>query len=350
MNTSSTHYVLRPSRLADLPQIERIARAAAIGVTSLPEDPERLLEKVRRSLNSFASDVDMPTEEAYFFVLENPASGHIAGVSGITATAGFHDRFYSYRNEIVVHSSRSLGLSNRIHVLHLCHDLSAYSLLTSFYVEPQLELSAWPQLLSRARLLFMAEHPQRFADRVAAESPGLCDDAGHCPFWDAVGRRFFNMDYAQAERIAGGRSKSFIAELMPHAPIYVPLLPEQARLAIGQLHPSAELPFSILMDEGFDENTYVDLFDGGPTVHARLDTLRTPRASRRLPTRIGARGTYRFIALNTSAANPRASVVQGQVDAGHFVMDVRDAQMLELVEGDELRVAPLDADVIAGGE
>ncbi|HET7772823.1 MAG TPA: arginine N-succinyltransferase [Burkholderiaceae bacterium] len=343
-------YVLRPSRLADLSHVERIARAAAIGVTSLSEDPERLLEKVRRSIHSFASDVDTPTEEAYFFVLEDPASGHIAGVSGITATAGFHDRFYSYRNEIVVHRSRSLGLSNRIHALHLCHDLSDYSLLTSFYVEPQLENTDWPQLLSRARLLYMTEHPQRFADRVAAESPGLCDDAGHCPFWDAVGRRFFNMDYAQAERIAGGRSKSFIAELMPHAPIYVPLLPEQARMAIGQLHPSAELPFSILMDEGFDENTYIDLFDGGPTVHARLDTLRTPRGSRRLPIRISHAGKDRFIALSASAANPRASIVRGRLSGGHFLLSAADAQLLELVEGDELRIAPLDADLIPGGE
>ena len=32
------------------------------------------------------------------------------------------------------------------------------------------------------------------------------DDAGRCPFWDAVGRRFFNMAYPQAERLSGGDS------------------------------------------------------------------------------------------------------------------------------------------------
>jgi hypothetical protein len=35
----------------------------------------------------------------------------------------------------------------------------------------------------------------RFSDRIAAENPGLADDNGRCPFWDAVGRRFFGMDY-----------------------------------------------------------------------------------------------------------------------------------------------------------
>ena len=38
--------------------------------------------------------------------------------------------------------------------------------------------------------------------------------------------------------------------------------------AIGQLNPVAEVPFAILMDEGFESETYVDVFDGGPIVDA----------------------------------------------------------------------------------
>ena len=97
-----------------------------------------------------------------------------------------------------------------------------------------------------------------------------------------MGRRFFDMDYPQVERLTGGRSKGFIAELMPHSPIYVPLLPEAAQWAIGQLHPVGELPFSILLDEGFDTETYVDIFDGGPTVDARVAMLKSVARSRRV--------------------------------------------------------------------
>lgn len=271
----ATDLVLRPAADDDLDAIERMARASAIGVTTLPPDRTALAARIARSRHAFGSDDVASGEEIYLFVLEDRARGRVVGTSGIAASAGFAERFYSYRNEYVVHSSSALEASNRIHTLHLCHDLTGVTLLTSFYIDPEYAEGPAPQLLSRARLLFIRAFADRFADRIAAESPGLADEHGHCPFWDAVGRRFFAMDYPQIERLSGGRSKSFIAALMPQAPVYVPLLPEQAQWAIGQLHPDAELPFSILLDEGFDADTFVDIFDGGPTVHARAALLKT---------------------------------------------------------------------------
>ena len=275
------HLLLRAATPQDLDDIERFAAASATGITTLPADRALLLEKLQRSAQAFSSADDSSGEETYLFVLEDTAQGRVVGTSGIATSAGFADRFYTYRNEMVVHASPALGASNRIHTLHLCHDLTGYTLLTSFYIEPAYEDTLAPQLLSRARLLFIAEFAERFSDRIAAESPGLADDSGRCPFWDAVGRRFFDMDYPQIEQLTGGRSKAFIAELMPHSPIYVPLLPEEAQWAIGQLHPVAELPFSILLDEGFDTETYVDIFDGGPIVDARVAMLASVRRSRR---------------------------------------------------------------------
>ncbi len=287
MSASSVNdLLLRPVAPADLPALERIAAATADGISSLPEDRERLRERIERSCQAFASEDAASGEETYLFVLED--AGRVIGTSGIAASAGFHDRFYSYRNEFVVHASAALGVSQRLHTLHLCHDLTGVTLLTSFYIEPAYEASLAPQLLSRARLLFIALFGERFNSRIAAEHPGLVDAQGHSPFWDAVGRRFFNMGYAQAEKLVGGRSKAFIANLMPHSPIYVPLLPEAAQFAIGQLHPVGELPFSILQDEGFDADTYIDIFDGGPTVEGRLELLRSVRQARRLPLQAGA--------------------------------------------------------------
>lgn len=280
-----TDFLLRAATPDDLPAFERMAAASAIGITTLPADRARLQQRLALSTQAFASLDDSSGEETFLFVLEDTRTGQVVGASGIAASAGFHDRFYSYRNEMVVHASQALGASNRIHTLHLCHDLTGVTLLTSFYIDPAYEHTPAPQLLSRGRLLFIAEFADRFSDRIAAESPGLSDDSGHCPFWDAVGRRFFDMDYPQAEQLTGGRSKAFIAELMPQSPIYVPLLPEEAQWAIGQLHPVAELPFSILLDEGFDSETYVDIFDGGPTADARVAMLKTVATSRRGPAR-----------------------------------------------------------------
>ncbi len=342
--------ILRPARFSDLPGVEAIAAASAVGITSLPPDRDKLYEKIRASTQSFAAEVDVNGEEIYFFVLENVETGKIVGTSGIVASAGFHDRFYSYRNEIIVHASQELKVSNKIHALHLCHDLTGTSLLTSFYIDPKYHDTQWPQLLSRARLLFIAEHSHRFADRLAAENPGLCDDKGNAPFWNAVGKRFFGMEYPQAERLSGGRSKTFIAELMPQYPIYVPLLPADAQLAIGQLHPVAQLPFSMLLEEGFEADTYIDIFDGGPTVEARISTLRSIqenrrlRASRSLPVNLGG-GAERaagppqlpYIIATTSAEGFRATIANAAVDGGELQLSPAVANALEVAHGDPVR-------------
>ena len=342
---TSNPLILRPCRISDLPSVERIAAASAVGITSLPPDREKLYDKIRNSTHSFAAEVDVNGEEQYFFVLEDTAGGKIVGTSGIVASAGFHDRFYSYRNEIIVHASQELGVSNKIHSLHLCHDLTGLSLLTSFYIDPAFNKSRWPQLLSRGRMLFIAEHPERFADKLAAENPGVCDDSGRSPFWDAVGRRFFNMDYPQAEQLSGGRSKTFIAELMPQYPIYVPLLPADAKLAIGQLNPVAELPFSILLEEGFEADTYIDIFDGGPTVEARISTLRSIAGNRRLRvTRAtpppGVKQAY--LIANTAVEEFRATIAELVVTNDESLSIAPElADRLEVADGDDVRVTPL---------
>ncbi len=347
--------VLRPCRLADLGAVEGIAAASAIGIGSLPADRERLYDKIRASSHAFSSDVDVAGEEIYFFVLEDPASGRIVGTSGIAASAGFGDRFYSYRNEFIVHASEELGASNKIHALHLCHDLTGASLLTSFYIEPAYEAGPWPHLLSRARLLFMAEHPQRFTERLAAEFPGVCDDDGRSPFWDAVGRRFFNLGYPQAEHLAGGRSKSFIAELMPQYPVYVPLLPDEAQLAIGQLHPTGELPFGLLIGEGFEAETYIDVFDGGPTLVASLAALASWRRHRRCRVRHadGGAGTdpatspgVLHLLANTSTQQFRATIAAlpagwPSEDGEPLPLSAELMALLELAPGDDVRSVPL---------
>jgi len=339
--------LLRASTPADLDALERMAAASAIGITTLPANRALLADRLARSAQAFSSADDASGEEIYLFVLEDTRSGQVVGTSGIAASAGFADRFYSYRNEMVVHASAALGASNRIHTLHLCHDLTGHTLLTSFYIDPAYEQSLAPQLLSRGRLLFIAEFAERFSDRIAAESPGLADETGRCPFWDAVGRRFFGMDYPSAETLTGGRNKAYIAELMPQSPIYVPLLPDEAQWAIGQLHPVAELPFSILLDEGFDAETYVDIFDGGPTVDARVALLRTVAGSRRW-TRAGAAtavhdSPWQLVA-NTRRGEFRVVLSRASLDRAALALDERSSHQLHSAPGEPLRAAPLQAD------
>jgi len=344
--SSPEDFLLRPCALTDLAALERLAAASVDGISSLPNDPSQLQARVARSLHAFASEDAASGEETYLFVLEDLAAGRVIGCSGIAASAGFHDRFYSYRNEFVVHASKALGVSQRMHTLHLCHDLTGCTLLTSFYIEPAYEQGLAPQLLSRARLLFIHQHLERFNERIAAENPGLVDAQGQSPFWDAVGRRFFNMDYSQAEAVIGGRSKAFIADLMPQSPVYVPLLPESAQFALGQLHPVGELPFSILLAEGFDADSYVDIFDGGPTVEANLAMLRSVRQARELSLRSGAvaLGQARWhVAVRRDRAGFRAVLAALPLALGELPARHELGRRLGLQEGERLLVTPVDA-------
>ena len=119
--------VMRPAQMADLGEVQRLAADSPIGVTSLPDDVERLSDKIAASEASFAAEVSFNGEESYFFVLEDTVAGKLVGCSAIVASAGYSEPFYSFRNETFVHASRELKIHNKIHVLSQCHDLTSAS-------------------------------------------------------------------------------------------------------------------------------------------------------------------------------------------------------------------------------
>lgn len=306
-------YLLRPATLQDLDTLERFSKAATFSIRTLKPERARLEERVERSLKAFAGSEAASGEELYHFVLEDLQAGRVVGTSGIVASAAANGRFYCYRNEFLVHGSDELGISNREHTLRMCEDLSGHTLLSSFFIEPEYGETLAPQLLSRGRLLFIRNFPQLFAEKIGAENPGLCDADGNSPVWNALGHRFFKMPFPEAEQRTGGRSKSFIPELMPRLPVYVSLLAKDAQWALGQLHPDGELPFGILMAEGFDADAYVDIFDGGPIAEARVAMLRSVVAAQdvALHARAGVAGEVCLVA-NRERAGFRATLAQGE--------------------------------------
>ena len=288
--------VLRPVEPTDLPQLQQLARDSLVGVTSLPDDSERLREKIAGSCASFDHDIQAQGPENYFFVLEDLDTRRLVGCSEILATAGFNEPFYSLRNRHFTSASRELNIEHGVPALSLCHDLNDHTLLRGFHIDNALVRSAFSELLSRARLLFIAAHASRFADAVITEIVGYSDENGHSPFWDALGKHFFDLPYGEAERLCGLQSRTFLAELMPQYPIYVPMLPPEAQACIGRIHPDGQEAFDILEREGFETNSYIDLFDAGPTLYARTANIRSIARSQtatvRQQAQIDARGRY----------------------------------------------------------
>ncbi|TFW33787.1 arginine N-succinyltransferase [Massilia horti] len=269
-------YVVRPVELADLDALEDMAAVTMPGVHTLPRTRDKIAMSIKRSIASFSAHVDIPSEESYVFVLEEFASGRIAGTAAIHASAGCNGTYFAFRNDVIQQVSRDLNISHSVHALTLCSELTAYSQLSGFYIRHRDTAGPEAALLSRSRLLYAVLAPHRFGDRFFVPLAGVTDPEGQSPFWNAVGRKFFKMDFLDAERVIGGaRNRTLIVELMPHYPVYVPLLPGDAQAAMGQIHPSRQLAFSLLTEEGFEADEYIDIFDGGPILQAHRHSLRS---------------------------------------------------------------------------
>ncbi|MEM9412810.1 MAG: arginine N-succinyltransferase, partial [Planctomycetota bacterium] len=132
------------------------------------------------------------------------------------------------------------------------------------------------KLLSLSRFLFMSQFPERFEDEVMAELRGVVDNNGYSALWSALGSHFFQIEFPKAETLTA-ESKKFIADLMPIHPIYIPLLPESAQKVIGDVHPNTRPARAMLEREGFKYKNVVDIFDGGPSVHAKASDIRVIR-------------------------------------------------------------------------
>ncbi|SDW82280.1 arginine N-succinyltransferase [Marinobacter mobilis] len=297
--------IIRPIAHQDLPALQAIAIESGPGFTSLIDDHEFLVNRIQHSIDSFACPVQSPGQQSYLFVLEDEASGEIMGTTGIEASVGLSSPLYHYHRSRVVHHSRELDLFNSVEVLNMCNHYTGCTEICTLYLRPRFRRAHAGKLLSKVRFLFMAQHPQRFADTVIAEMRGVSDGAGESPFWNWLQAHFVDLDFATVTQLSGAGNKGFIAELMPKYPLYTNLLSEPARAVIGQVHPDTRPALAMLEAEGFRHKGYVDLFDGGPTVEAERDQIHSIAGS--VPCRIQA------IARDTAVLNRAPASAQGDL-------------------------------------
>lgn len=333
--------VVRPIRADDYPALYDIAVESGHGFTSLPVNDELLMRKISRSEQSFAKAVQQPGDEGYLFVLEDTATGEVCGTSALEAAVGLDDAFYHYHLGKVVHSSRSLGVYKTVDILTLCNDYTAVSELCTLFLRETKRHKHNGRLLSKMRFLFLAEFPERFSDRVIAEMRGVSNTDGSSPFWQWLQEHFFSVDFPTADYLTGIGQKVFIAELMPKYPIYVSLLSKQAQAAIGKVHEQTKPALALLKSEGFASRGYVDIFDAGPTVEARVEHIRSVQNSQRLQVVIGSVTTEAtYLICNTSITEFRATCCQLDIDQQNqqAIITAAVAAALNVAAGDWVRV------------
>jgi arginine N-succinyltransferase len=276
-----THRV-RPARKDDFQSIYEMAKLTGGGFTNLPPDRGALVDKLLRSERAFASDAAEPGDDLFLFVLENMETGQIRGTCQVFGMVGTEHPFYSYRIGTLTQTSKALEKTFRNGMLSLTTDLEGSSEVGGLFLHPGERAGGLGMLLARSRYLFIKLHRERFGKRVLAELRGVMDESGGSPFWDAIAGRFFDMPFQEADEFNASHGTQFIADLMPKTPIYTAMLPDTARNVMGVPHPSGRAAMRMLEKEGFEYDNYIDIFDGGPTMTAPTDQIRTVRESREL--------------------------------------------------------------------
>jgi arginine N-succinyltransferase len=235
-------------------------------------------------------------------------------------------------------SSPELGKTFRNQLLTLTTDLEGSSEVGGLFLHPEMRAGGWGSLLARSRYLFMKLHRGRFGDRTLAELRGVMDETGNAPFWDALAGKFFGMTFPEADEFNAVHGTKFIADLMPRTPVYVALLNEAAKGVMGQPHPSGRAAMRMLEDEGFYFDRYIDIFDGGPTVTADTDDIRTIRESaHETVCEIADGGKVKALVASGSLKDFRACCASiRKLPKQGVCIDPEAAELLEIKVGDEI--------------
>ena len=337
---------LRPAVSADHAAVLALAQQAGFGMTSLPPDAAVLAHKIEASEASFTGKYPKPGQETFFFVLEDAENGgHIAGTCGIKARIGLVQPFYSYKLTTITQVSTQLDVFSKQTLLQVTNDLTGATEVGSLFLEPSYRRDRLGKMISLARFLFIASFPEYFADQVIAEMRGVIDVEGNSPFYNALPKKFFKMNFAKADYVSATQGNQFINDLMPKYPVYLNLLPKSAQQVVGQVNQASEPAKAMLERQGFKYTGYVDIFDGGPTLIADRDAIHVVRQHQcRKVVSISEldEDCSKFMVSNREFSGFRCAVGRVSLLPGEgIIITPRLARRLNVAVGDEVRYYPI---------
>jgi arginine N-succinyltransferase len=266
-------FILRSVKPDDLRELLKLSHNMTF--INLPPDEEIISSKIESSIKSFKHPSKHLWENYYIFVLENDESSEILGVSMIHAqhgteeephfylSVGTESKFSQTINTGFVHGTLKLGL-----------DTNGPTEIGGLILDPDSRghKDKLGKQLSFSRFLYLASHPERFKPMIHSELMPPLDKLGNSPLWEAIGRRFLNMNYHEAD-VLSRNNKEFILSLYPSENIYQTLLPMEARESIGKVGKETEPVKRMLESIGFKYTFEVDPFDGGPHYRCPLKDI-----------------------------------------------------------------------------
>ena len=267
-------FILRSVQPKDLKDLYKLSNIMTF--INLPPDEDLISAKIDSSIKSFHNPSKKLWENYYIFVLEDQASNEVLGVSMIHAQHGTENEPHFYLS--VGQESKFSQTINTgfVHgTLKLGFDTNGPTEIGGLILNPEFRAhqEKLGKQLSFVRFLYMADHADRFKPMIHSELVPPLDKFGNSPLWEAVGRRFFNMNYHEAD-ILSRSNKEFILSLFPSENIYQTLLPMEARESIGKVGKETEPVKRMLENIGFKYTFEVDPFDGGPHYRCPLKDIK----------------------------------------------------------------------------
>lgn len=331
-------FTLRSASLNDLDDLHDLSQLMLF--INLPPDKDIIKSKIESSLRAFTKPSKRLWENYYLFVLEDLKSKRIIGASMIHAQHGTEDEphyFFSVSQENKFSKTLNTGF---IHgTLKLGLDTQGPTEIGGLILDPDFRKSKHKlgKQLSFVRFLFMGMNRNLFKDTIHSELMPPFDQEGHAPLWEAIGRRFLNMEYHEAD-VLSRSNKEFILNLFPADTIYMTLLPIEARNAIGKVGEETAPVKKMLESIGFKYTNEVDPFDGGPHYRAKLKDIKPVKEMFECEilirdSIIKSDQNSILASLPTTDGTFRAAYISGNLNKGspsRFIIDPEEAKLLGL--------------------
>ncbi|MFO0666235.1 MAG: arginine N-succinyltransferase [Polyangiaceae bacterium] len=321
-----------------------------VNLPAVREEIRGILDEAHRSFTGAIKD---PKRRQYVFVLDDLETKRIIGTSMIIAQLGRRDAPYIFVDVIDEERYSSTLDKHFKHVLlKIGYSYNGPSEIGGLILLP--EYRRFPerlgQFLSYVRFLYIKMHRELFQNEVLAELLPPLEPDGTSHLWDAVGKHFTDMSYAEADLLSK-KNKEFIKGLFPEGPIHAALLSKAAQDVIGKVGAQTKGVEKMLRRVGFRYAERVDPFDGGPHFTAPTDEVTLVQESHRATisevlTKEVAAGirSRAIIAVETEHAPYFRSVLSTWEEGPKETARVSEeaAKHLSVEVGDDVWVLPLD--------
>lgn len=267
-------FILRAVRESDLEDLIELSQLFVF--INLPNDPAVLKKQIQSSIKSFKQPSKNLFENYYLFVLEDLETQKVIGASMIHGKHGTDEEPHFYFKVGREHKFSESINTGFIHgTLKFGLETDGYTEIGGLVLNPAYRGSTHKlgKQLSFVRFLYMGLKPDEFTEYVHSELMPPLDEHGNSALWEAIGRRFLNMNYQDADLLSR-KNKEFILSLFPVDTIYETLLPPDARNAIGKVGDSTKPVKKMLESIGFQYTEEVDPFDGGPHFRAKRTSIK----------------------------------------------------------------------------